>query len=1235
MNLKSSSSANRVGLATMACLAFAWVAAVASAQGPLAPPQSPPPPAITASEVQGYSLPAPEIGPAVVRLQEQYARRPDVRIAGDERLGQVIVIGPREVQQEIATWFGEQKLAAQARPLPSMQPTALAAPSQPLVTQAWQLKNLSWKDFENRLLSTWGKRLEASQDSVGDMATFRFPPSAAGSTSILVDRRSGLVTIAAPHTTANSWQRLMGILDSRPQSLDEKTTIVPLTKADPSIVQKAIALVQQVGSRAATDSKQPSASDLHRKQHIGQFVSMIFQPTAGEAAAAPPAPAPVEVAPGETVQVGGAPLGSVAEAIARIGNVQIEILDDVVIVRGRAQDVERVMQIIEQIEQQSLAFRPEVEIVFLKHVNGEAISAMIAQVYAAAFSRQGPVTIVPLGRPNALMLIGRKENIPAIIELIQKLDQPAPMDAEFKVFPLKFMSAIDAERVIRQFFVDRPGTNTNLRTGLGTRVIVIGEYRSNTLLVQASPRDMAEVERLIESLDVGESPVKNEVRIIKLKNAIAADLAPVLQEAITGTTATTAAQAAQGGGAAGAVSPARAIPPALNLQFLQIGEAGQQLIQTGILASMRISADARSNALMIVGPANAMELIEAVIRQLDQLPSLSAQVKVFTLKNGDATALATMLQNLFGITQAAGAAGGAQAGQTATGAGESTLVPLRFSVDQRTNTIIASGNQGDLDVVYAILARLDQGDVRQRITTVYRLSNAPAADVANALSGAAGLFTLQQNLIQTAPELVTPIEVIERQVIVVAEPVTNSLIVSATPAYLQEIRRIIEQLDRRPPMVVIQVVIAEVRLGDTEQFGVEWGLQDALMFDRSILSNRYNFEGPGTATLPNDNSAASIASRENVAGQALANFGLNRVDPTLGFGGLVLTASSESVSVLLRALEVSSRAQVISRPQVQSLDNQPAFVQVGSLVPRITSSTLTTTGVTNGTVDTNVGIILQVTPRTSPDGMIAMQISAEKSAVGPDASGIPISITTDGEVIRSPQILITTAQTTVSAKSGQTVILGGLITNDQFEQTNRIPYLGDIPVLGRLFRFDAVTRSRTELLIILTPFLIKSDEQTDWINARETERMSWCVSDVVNIHGTVPVAGNMAFNNGATPIIFPDVDPGAPNFAPPPGAFTPGPLMPQYPPTIPPPPQQPMGTNQSWPTIQGLPPANINSRQPSVLVPAARPLEGGALMPQTIQPATPPAGTSTALIPAWNPGFPPIAPASYQPPIPR
>ena len=168
---------------------------------------------------------------------------------------------------------------------------------------------------------------------------------------------------------------------------------------------------------------------------------------------------------------------------------------------------------------------------------------------------------------------------------------------------------------------------------------------------------------------------------------------------------------------------------------------------------MRITADTRGNSLIIIGPAKSMDLMRTLIQQLDELPATEAQIKVFTIVNGDATALAEMLQNLFGAQQQGGQGGGPAGLQSATGGGDSALVPLRFSVDQRTNSIIATGTAGDLNVVYRILVRLDEGDIRQRVTTVYRLHNAPAVDVAIALNN---LLTRQRNLNQAAPELVSP-----------------------------------------------------------------------------------------------------------------------------------------------------------------------------------------------------------------------------------------------------------------------------------------------------------------------------------------------------------------------------------------------------------------------------------------------------------------------------------------------
>lgn len=282
-------------------------------------------------------------------------------------------------------------------------------------------------------------------------------------------------------------------------------------------------------------------------------------------------------------------------------------------------------------------------------------------------------------------------------------------------------------------------------------------------------------------------------------------------------------------------------------------------------------------------------------------------------------------------------------------------------------------------------------------------------------------------------------------------------------------------------------------------------VQDQLLFDRSVAGiPRFNFNNQ---PLGNGTSAAALANSTNVAGQALGNFGVGH-NSNLGYGGLVLSANSESVNVLIRALQETRRLDVLSRPQVQTLNNQEAYILVGSRVPRITNVNQTTVGITNSTQLENVGLALRVVPHISPDGLVVMEIDAEKSELGPASEGIPISINNNGDVIRSPIINTTVAQTTVSARNGQTVILGGLITKTRNTTARQVPYLGDIPILGNLFRFDSVSEQRTELLIIMTPYIVKSPEDTNWINQIESQRMSWCLSDIVDLHGENGLLGD-------------------------------------------------------------------------------------------------------------------------------
>ncbi|MFH1268804.1 MAG: secretin N-terminal domain-containing protein, partial [Planctomycetota bacterium] len=619
---------------------------------------------------------------------------------------------------------------------------------------------------------------------------------------------------------------------------------------------------------------------------------------------------------------------------------------------------------------------------------------------------------------------------------------------------------------------------------------------------------MSEIAAIVARLDGEESESFNSVQIFKLKNSLAEDLAPVLQDAITGqmygqrTGQRTLFQ--------GAGTGERFERKSVRLQFGTIDENGPTRLNSGLLTDAQVTADVRANALIVTASADSMPLIEALIKELDRLPTAEAQVKVFTVVHGDASNLLEMLDDLFGA-QTQGADLAVRTGATGE---DSSLVFLRFAVDVRTNSIIATGSEGDLEVVEGILATLDTTDLRERQTVVMRLKNAFSVTVAEAVNA---FLETELEAQQPVDGLLSSIEQIDREVVIVPEEVTNSLIISATERYFSRITELVEKIDARPPMVLIQVLIASVRLNETDEFGIELGLQDSILFDRSVAGIP-GFLFNSTANALGNNTAAPDS---NIVGtQGLSNLSVGRSNSELGYGGLVISASSEAVSVLLRALQEERRLDVLGRPQIMTSDTVTASILVGEEV-RIPSGTSTTEF---GTVNLNtemkeVGLYLEVTPRVSPDGQVIMEILTWKSQLGGEDQGTVISVSAQGQAFRSPRIEKTEAETTVSAMDGQTVILGGLITKERSQTHRQVPWLGDVPFLGNLFRFDSVREEKTELLIILTPHIVESLEDAELAKQAEAARVEWCYGDVLELHGDI------FDRSGQAPVFYPDVDP--------------------------------------------------------------------------------------------------------------
>ncbi len=880
--------------------------------------------------------------------------------------------------------------------------------------------------------------------------------------------------------------------DARDEGVTDSIRFVPLANIDPETLNRAILIWKQ-----STQRNQDSDNGTEKSQGGARRVDSLVRPAGFQQVPGDPE-IPIETDQPGSDNNADAMQDEAAEELRRpSSDVTVEPLQDldVLILRGRDPDVEELTRIIREIERLSAETAPEIEVVYLHNVHGEALEELVSDVLDDLTGPlQGRVSITPLVKPNALLLIGWGEAIKAAQKLIMRLDESVEPQTQMKVFSLKHASATQLENTVDQFLNDRGG--------LGPNVKITADDRTNSLIVNAAPRDLLEVEKLIERLDTGTSASVNQAKIIQLRNALAVDVSQTITAAVT---------AARGG---------TGTQRSAALEMLMVGPDGKSVAASGLLGDVKLTPDARTNRIFITGPPDSLPLVEQLIKSLDESPAASAQIKVFQIVNGDASDLVQVLRSLFPEQVAT-----SNVPQLATAEGETSLVPVRFSVDIRTNSIIATGNSGDLRIMEVLLLRLDESDSQERVNEVYRLKNSPALDVANAVNN----FLRSERVVnQAAPGRQNPFAQIESEVVVVPEPVGNALIISATPRYFDQIMELVEGLDAQPPQVMIQVILAEVELDNLHEFGVELGLQDSLLFDRSLLGSiltpGYDFNNE---PLGNANNATSLANRREVGGQALSHFSLGRTSADTDFGGMVLSASSENVSVLLRAMNQSRSMEILSRPQIMTLDNQPAFIQVGQRVPRIVGTSINQVGQVNTVELENVGLILGVTPRISPEGMVVMEIDAEKSEVGPEIDGIPVSISATGEVIRSPRVNITTAQTTVSSASGQTIVIGGLITTSNSTITRRVPWLSDLPVLGNLFRYDGSKNARKELLIILTPHVVRGPSEAEYIKQVEMARMSWISCDIFNWMNTdTMVAGQL--DSSSIPTIYPDKTPGAP-----------------------------------------------------------------------------------------------------------
>ncbi|WP_461481564.1 type II secretion system secretin GspD [Porticoccus sp.] len=472
-----------------------------------------------------------------------------------------------------------------------------------------------------------------------------------------------------------------------------------------------------------------------------------------------------------------------------------------------------------------------------------------------------------------------------------------------------------------------------------------------------------------------------------------------------------------------------------------------------------VQADEARNLLMLAGNYGELfNLRETIaIFDVDQLKGMS--VGLFRMQNVDAATMLAELETIFG-DQASGPLAGL----------------VKFTVMERLNALLVISPQKKyLEDVDTWVRRLDQAENPHGMNMyVYYVQNGKAENLADLLTqlfeGKRRSAVAMAQRKPAAPPTLPPAEGEEPSVpsraneqvssidvgdvTIIPDAENNALLVLATPTDYAEVEKAMQKLDVLPMQVLVEASIVEVTLDHNLEYGLQWFLK----------SSHGKYDGIGGLNIPNDGGLPGIPSLTGAL-QDPANFTYAIFD-------------ASGTRALLNAIAGDSRLDVLSSPSLMVLDNQTATIRVGDQVPIRTSETSNVSSgevvddefrsnITSQIQYRDTGVTLEVTPRVNAGGMVMLDITQRVDDVS----------TTTSSTIDSPTILQREITTSVAVQSGETIVLGGLIREDKEKSDGGIPFLKDIPIAGFLFSGKKTSKSKTELVVMISPSAVANPQE--------------------------------------------------------------------------------------------------------------------------------------------------------------
>ncbi len=473
-----------------------------------------------------------------------------------------------------------------------------------------------------------------------------------------------------------------------------------------------------------------------------------------------------------------------------------------------------------------------------------------------------------------------------------------------------------------------------------------------------------------------------------------------------------------------------------------------------------------SNVIMMTGRSETVQRLVEIIERVDRAGD--QDVDMIHLEYASASEIVRIAQSLY---------------EKSNNDGTPPLLIPKIVADERSNSVIVSGEPRARARVVKLIKQLDQDLKSEGNTRVFYLKYAKAPEVVEVLNDVSRSIQAESEQ-QTSNTNTTRRRSNNESVSISPHEPTNSVVITAQQDMMASLEKVIHDLDIRRAQVQVEAIIVEIMEGDNVNFGVQWISEDGGMVQYndgsqvpigSLAAGAYQArEQPGTTTTRITDGGVEVTTTEpDEPGDIslLANL-LGSVN------GMMFGTIQNDWAAVVQAVTQDTNSNILATPSIVTVDNEEASFLVGQEVPTITGST---TGDNNDnpfqTVDrTEVGIKLKVTPQINEGDAVQMTIEQEVSS---------LSGATSVDVIINKREM----KTTVMADDGETIVLGGLIDEDVQESVSKIPLLGDIPVLGRLFSSTSTSKQKRNLMVFIRPTIVRNGKRMREISSAKYNYM--------------------------------------------------------------------------------------------------------------------------------------------------